>query len=145
MRISLYDQPFATVAPKVFEVESLGRWLLEYYGPARTKTVHIYEGQPSAEAEISHDVKAIVGAQADQYTVLESPGEAATLIAIGQNLLVSVALSVVARILAPDPRMPSNVNRTSQSPNNQLGSRENQIRLLQRVEDILARSKRSLR
>ncbi|MFS2047573.1 host specificity factor TipJ family phage tail protein [Variovorax sp. Varisp41] len=136
MRISLYDQPFAAVAPKVFEVESLGRWLLDYYGPARTKTVHIYEGQPSEESEISHDVLAIVNARAFEYTVLESPGETATLIAIGQNLLVSVALTAVSRIFAPDPRMPSNVNRTSQSPNNQLGSRENQVRLLQRVEDI---------
>lgn len=136
MRISLYDNPLAVAAPKVFEVDSLGRWLLDYYGPTRTKTVHIYEGQPSVERDISHDLKAIVNAEAQHYTVLESPGEAATLIAIGQNLLVSVALSVVARIFAPDTRMPSNVNRTSQSPNNQLGSRENQVRLLQRVEDI---------
>ncbi len=136
MRISLYDQPFAAVAPKVFEVESLGRWLLDYYGPARTKTVHVYEGQPSEESEISHDAKAIVNAAADEYTVLESPGDPVTLTNIGTSLLVSVALTAVSRIFAPDPRMPSNVNRTSQSPNNQLGSRENQVRLLQRVEDI---------
>jgi hypothetical protein len=49
---------------------------------------------------------------------------------------VSAVVAVAAIVLMPKPSMPGNVNRTQQSPNNALGSRENKARVLERVEDI---------
>jgi hypothetical protein len=132
MRVELYPQPFAPCAPQVFHVRSLAEWLLAHYGATPPCMVQIFEGEPSAEAEITGDVKAILAATADAYVVLESPGDAATI----TSLLISVVLSVASAILFPPPDMPANVNRTQQSPNNALGQRENQVRMLQRVEDI---------
>jgi hypothetical protein len=136
MRISVYDHAFAGVAPKVYVATSLAQWLIEHYGPVCAKTLSIYEGEPSGETEISNNFEAIRNASGERYTILENPGTGIEWLPIVKSLLVSVAVSVVSRMLAPDPKMPGNVNRTSASPNNSLGARENQVRYLQRVEDI---------
>jgi hypothetical protein len=48
-----------------------------------------------------------------------------------------IVFVVASIILAPKPEMPGALlNRTQSSPNNALGSRENKVRLLERVEDI---------
>lgn len=130
-RIRLYDHPFAAVAPRVFEVPSLAEWLLEHYGPAPTVTVQIFAGEPCAENEISQDAKAILAGGCDEYVILQSPGEPFTIF-----MVVMVVVAVAAVVLMPKPVMPGNVNRTQQSPNNALSGRENQVRLLERVEDI---------
>ncbi|MCR6477519.1 tail tip attachment protein J [Variovorax phage VarioGold] len=132
MRVRVYEHPFAPCAPLVFYPSSLAEWLLEHYGAGPRGNVQIFAGEPSAETEISGNLDAILNANAADYVVLESPGEPATI----ASFLISVVLSVASAILFPPPDMPANVNRTQQSPNNALGSRENQVRLLQRVEDI---------
>jgi len=132
VRIRVYEHPFAPCAPRVFEAPSLAEWLLEHYGETPKGNVQIFAGEPSAETEISRDLEALLNANAPEYVILESPGEPATIV----SLLISVVLSIASAILFPPPDMPANVNRTQQSPNNALGSRENQVRLLQRVEDI---------
>ncbi|MFS2023876.1 host specificity factor TipJ family phage tail protein [Massilia sp. CT11-137] len=132
IRIRLYDSPFAPAAPRVFEVPSLAEWLLDHYGPAPDVTVQIFRGEPCAETEISRDVRAILAGDCAEYVVLQSPGaQYYAVIAI-----VSAIIAVAAIVLMPKPVMPSNVNRTQQSPNNALGNRENKVRLLERVEDI---------
>lgn len=129
-RIRLYDHPFAVVTPQVFDVPSLAEWLLSHYGDAPEVKVQIFKGEPCAENEISHDAHAILAGDCAEYVILQSPG--------GWEIVLAIVLvvTVAAIVLTPKPVMPGNVNRTQQSPNNALGSRENQVRLLERVEDI---------
>lgn len=130
-RIRLYDHPFAPVAPLIFEASSLVEWLLDRYGEAPTVNVQIFAGEPCAENEISFDAAAIMRCDRDEYVVLQSPGGPVWVVYV-----VMAVFAVAAYLLAPKPVMPGNVNRTQQSPNNALANRENQVRLLQRVEDI---------
>lgn len=130
-RIRLYDHPLAVVEPKRFEAASLGQWLLDQYGDAPTVKVQIFKGEPCAENEISTDLQAILASDCDEYVILQSPG--------GWEIVLMIVVAVVAVaaiVLVPKPVMPGNINRTQQSPNNALGARENQVRLLERVEDI---------
>lgn len=136
MRIRVYAHPFAPCAPAEFEVDNLARWLVSHYGTTPQLLPQIFEGQPSLENEITGDFEAIWYASAPEYVVLETPGEAAGLTAFAAQFLVTAALTVAQIIMAPTPQALPNVNRTQQSPNNALGARENQVRMLQRVEDI---------
>lgn len=135
-RIRLYDHPFASEPPKVFVADSIGEWLLSHFGDAPSVTVQVFTGDPSAESEITGNIAAIMANDAEEYTVLQSPGEPISLTAFLTNLAIAAALSVISMLLAPTPSMPGNVNRTQQSPNNSLANRENQVRMLERVEDI---------
>lgn len=141
MRIRVYEHPFAPCEPVEMQAENLAKWLLWYYGASPKKVLQIFEGEPSAEREITGDVHAILNAEGPDYVVLESPGADAGLSVLAVNLLFTVAITVVQAILAPSPRALSNVNRTQQSPNNALGARENQVRIMQRVEDIYGTQK----
>jgi hypothetical protein len=130
-RIRLYDSPFAPAAPQVFEVPSLAQWLLDHYGATPAVTVQIFTGEPCAENEISRDAEAILAGDCAEYVVLQSPGDPIDI------LFVVMAVATVAAVaLMPKPVMPGNINRTQQSPNNALGARENEARVLERVEDI---------
>lgn len=133
MIIRLYEHPFAPVAPQEFQVDSLGLWLLQHYGETPQVGVQIFAGEPSAQTDITGNLQAILHARGPVYTVLQSPGDP---ISILTNIAISMVLSFVLQMLTPSPSMPSNVNRTQESPNNALGSRENRVRLLERVEDI---------
>ena len=130
-RIRLYDHPFAPVAPHLFDVPSLGQWLLDHYGAAPAVKVQIFAGEPSAENDISNDLAAILAGDADEYVILQSPGGMETIFYV-----VMAVFMVATIILMPKPVMPGNINRTQQSPNNALANRENKLRLLERVEDI---------
>lgn len=137
MKVSVYEHPFAPCAPKVYVPACFAEWLLDRYKVRPQGELQIYAGNPSGETEITGDFEAIFRGDAAEYVILECPGEPATL----TSLFISVVLSVASAILAPTPDMPANVNRTQQSPNNALGARENQVRLLQRVEDIYGTQK----
>lgn len=134
-RIRLYDSPFAAAAPRLIEAQSLAQWLLDYYGDRPTVTVQIFKGEPCVENEISRDLAAILANDCPEYVVLQSPGGDPLTWAIAA-FIVSAVVAVAAIVLMPKPAMPGNVNRTQQSPNNALGSRENKARVLERVEDI---------
>ena len=131
-RIRLYAHP-TLGAEQVFVAPSIGEWLLAHYGDAPMGLVQVFKGEPSGETEITGNLKALVASDAPEYVVLESPGDPGTLTVIGYVL---TAVSVLTALTASLPSMPNNVNRTQQSQNNALGSRENQVRLMQRVEDI---------
>jgi hypothetical protein len=133
IEIRLFEHPFAPVAPRVFQADSVGAWLLQHYGDTPQVGLQIYAGEPSAETEITHDLQALLHGRAPVVTVLQSPGDPVTILT---NIAIAIAVSVAMSLLFPPPSMPGNVNRTQQSPNNQLAARENQVRLLQRVEDI---------
>ena len=136
MIINLYDEPFAVSKPKVFEYDSIGEWLIGYYGECPQVNVQVFKGAICAENEITGNLDELINCKESEVNVLETPGAEITLASILVNILISVAIAVVAKLLAPTPTLPSNVNRDQQSPNNSLGSRENQVRVSQRVEDI---------
>lgn len=135
MKINLYDSPFVVAEPKVFESNSIGAWLLEYYGETPKVCVQVFEGSVCAENEITGNLKRLVDCSSE-VNILESPGDGVSLGALLWQIVISIAIAVVAKLLTPTPTLPSNVNRNQQSPNNGLGSRENQVRVAQRVEDI---------
>jgi hypothetical protein len=133
IKITLYEHPLAAVAPRVFEVDSLGEWLLGHYGPVPTVTVQVFAGEPSAATEITGNIKAILACDEPEYVVLQSPGGFDPFTWV---MIIAAVTTVAMVLLMPKPEMPGNINRTQQSPNNALGSRENKVRLLERVEDI---------
>lgn len=132
--VRLYEQPFAPAAAQVFEVASIGEWLLERYGAVPSVTVQVFTGAPSADTEVTRDLAALLRSDAPEYVVLESPGDPFSAFQVFQ--IVVAVYSVASVLLASKPSLPSNVNRTQSSPNNSLTSRDNQVRYLQRVEDI---------
>jgi len=135
-RIVLYAHPFAPVSPQVFDVPSVAQWLLDYYGDTPNVKVQVFLGEPSAETEITEDIRALVNSDAPAYTVLQSPGTPGFLLV---TQIIAAVVTIASVLLTPKPEMPSNVamaNRTQSSPNNALSSRENQVRMYQRVEDI---------
>lgn len=134
MRIEVYDHPFEPAPPVVFEAAHIGAWLLTYYGDTPRVRVQVFEGAPSAETEITGNIDRLVASDAPMYTVLESPAGVDPF--SWAIFAVAAVLAVAAVVLMPKPAMPSNINRTQQSANNSLGDRSNQLRMLQRVEDI---------
>jgi hypothetical protein len=134
--IKLYEHPLAVVEPKIFEANSVAEWLFLQYGESPSVTLQIYKGEPSADTEVSSNVRELTYGKEDYYTVLQNPGLPPPVVAFLIQVAIAVAISVVMSVLFPPPDMPGNVNRTQSSPNNSLASRENQVRLNQRVEDI---------
>jgi len=136
-RIVLYEHPFAPAAPQRFERASLAQWLLDHYGDAPSVRVQIFKGEPSAETEISADAEAILAGDAGEYTVLQSPAGVDPVTLMYAMYAIMAVAAVAAYLLMPKPVLPGSVgNRPQASPNNQLGNRENKVRLLERVEDI---------
>ena len=134
MRIEVFDHPFEPQPPAVFEATHIGAWLVAYYGDTPEVRVQVFEGAPSAETEITGNIERLMASDAPLYTVLESP---AGLDPFTWGIFALAAvLAVAAVVLMPKPAMPSNINRTQESANNSLSERNNQLRMLQRVEDI---------
>lgn len=134
MRIEVFDHPFESAPPAVFEAKHIGAWLLAYYGDAPGVRVQVFEGAPSAETEITGNVYRLMASDRDLYTVLESPAGIDPI--SWAYFAVAAVLAIAAVTLMPKPSMPANVNRTQASANNSLTDRNNQLRMLQRVEDI---------
>lgn len=135
-QLRIHRHPFADQPPEVLEVDSVGQWLVDHFEKGgATVGLQVFRGEPSAGTEISRDAPALLASDAPYYTVLQSPG--ANPVMWWQAFQVIMAVYAVASaLMASKPNMPANVNRTQESPNNALGTRENQVRLLQRVEDI---------
>jgi hypothetical protein len=144
IRVRVFDHPFeqAQHAPREFETDSLGNWLIATYGEHPQFRVQVFAGEPATETEITGDIAAIL--QAGQggcrdYTVLVSPGVDVVGDVIDFSVDITLGLlgkPLIDALFPKPPDVPSNVRRTQQSQNNALGSRENKVRLLERVEDI---------
>jgi hypothetical protein len=130
--IRLHDHPFSGRPPKVYRARSLAHWLVRRYGRRPGVSFQVFAGEPSAETAVRADVTTLMRENRPEYVVLESPGDPVSIIV---NTLITMAISAAINLLfAKDPKPLE--NRTQESPNNQLANRENQQRLLQRVEDI---------
>jgi len=140
--VRLFEHPLRHEAPLEFHVESIGEWICQRYGTnLGGVNWQVYRGAPSADTEITRDVPALLANDAEVYTVLQSPGLEAVGFALyfieAYGSLALTAYSVASSLLSSGGRgMPANVNRTSRSPNNALGTRGNELRLRQRIEDI---------
>lgn len=123
---------------EVLHVPSLAVWLLDQ--PRDTPLALYADGKMLTGPD---DVLQVTG----PVTAVREPGAAAGGWAAIQAVLVqaavAIAVSYVIGALTATSRTAgdSDQNRTTKSPNNQLGSRDNQVRVLQRVEDIFGRVK----
>lgn len=118
--------------PEQHAADSIGQWLLDHYGEAPRHGIYIFQGEPSADTDITGDVPALLRNDAPYYTVLETPGDPVTLLV---NFAIATVINVVASSLfSKEP--PPLENRTQESPNNQLSERSNRVRVMERVEDI---------
>jgi len=136
-QLRIHRNLFSAEPPEVIEVPHVGEWLVDRVERGTAKLIQIFRGQPSAGTEISRDFDALMASDAPVYTVLESPGTDP----FTWFQVILTVYSVASAFMASKPDMPGNVNRTQESPNNALGVRENQVRLLQRVEDIFGKVK----
>jgi len=93
----------------------------------------VYEGVPSIESDITFDEEKLLSGFGE-YTIIETPS--ATLGVAGVLAIISIVITVAAILLIPNPKLPANINRQQESPNNSLGSRGNRARPLQRIPDI---------
>lgn len=123
---------------EVLHVPSLAVWLLEQ---PRDTPLALYAGGKMLTGP--DDVLQAVG----PVTAVREPGIETFTWAAVQAVLVqaatSIALSYVIGALTASGSSVSDAqqNRTTKSPNNQLGARDNQVRVLERVEDIFGRVK----
>ena len=128
--IRYHSHPLA--AAQVLQVESLAAWLVDQ---PRDRPIALYAGGKGLVC--ADDVLQAVG---PVIAVHEPGAETITWAAISKILVqaaVAVALSyVIGALFAPGSARTQDQNRTTKSPNNQLGSRDNQVRVLERVEDI---------
>lgn len=130
--IRVHRHAVSAEPPLEFRAPNVGEWLLEHYGPAPGFGVYVFAGEPSRQTDVTGDVQALARSDAPLYVVLETPGDPTTILI---NLAISTALSLVSSVIfAKDPKPLD--NRTQESPNNALQQRENQVRAMQRVEDI---------
>lgn len=131
VNIALYEHPLAPCAPRRFEADSAAAWLVGHYEKGPKVNFTVYRGEPSAETDVTDDVPTLMSTDPGEFTVLQSPG-----VPIAVVQIVLAVISIASALMASKPTQPENVNRTSSSSNNNLGSRDNQARVLQRVEDI---------
>lgn len=129
VKIEVYANPFSQESV-VYDAESVGYWLIK----EKPENYQVFKGKPCLANDISKDAKALLSTDGE-YTVLLSPAGAVGAFLLNPFFFVSVAATVaLARTLIPE--LPSNINRGQQSKNNSLGNRTNEVRLLQRIEDI---------
>lgn len=136
IEIRYHSHPLATA--EVLRVPSLALWLLDQ---PRDTPLGLYAG--GNQLTTPEQIMGVVG----PVTVIREPGiEAITWAAVEAVLIqaaASIAISYVIGALTSGGGSiaDSQQNRTTKSPNNQLGSRDNKVRVLERVEDIFGRVK----
>ena len=134
--VTLYAQDCLTTGRAVKHSTHLtiGEWCADRYFDRYQEGIQtpftVYEGNPSEENDITFDIDRMMNGYGE-YVVIETPADGVT-----AALVVSLIVTAVAVSLVPDPTLPENVNRSQESPNNQLGSRRNRARPLERVPDI---------
>lgn len=113
--------------------EDFSKWLVERYS-GKHVPFSVYDGVPCKETDITFDYDKLSTCP-EMVTILETPsGETAYMV----FTIISAVLSVASMIYAytHKPKIPNNISRSQESPNNQLGDRTNEARPLQRIPDI---------
>ncbi len=122
---------------EVLQVPSLAVWLLDQ---PRDTPLALYAGGKMLTCP--EDVLSATG----PVTAVREPGIEAITWAAVKAVLVQAAAAlaisyVIGALFAPSAAAARQQNQTTKSPNNQLGARDNQVRVLERVEDIFGRVK----
>ena len=135
IEIRYHSHPMATA--KTQTVPCLGRWLLDQ---PRDTPLTLYAG-----GKMLDDPHAVMNAVGPVIAV-RHPGAIVGGWAAVQAALIQAAVAiavsyVIGALTSKNAAETGDANRTTKSPNNQLGSRDNQVRVLQRVEDIFGRVK----
>ena len=131
--IDFFNSPFDKKEPTLFEAETVAHWILEH--KSELVNYAIFRGQPSLESDITKDVDSLMSKEG-HYIVLLSPcGDSLAFLNPFAYLSLKVNDYLINK-LVPTPEIPTNINRTQQSPNNSLANRTNEARVLQRIEDI---------
>lgn len=104
-------------------------WLVDNFEAGDTFSV-FKSFAPSQDDCITFDESELM--KDGEFIVMDTPADAVT----AAFIIVSVVLAVAVVALTPKPELPENINRQQESPNNQLSSRSNQARPLQRIPDI---------
>lgn len=122
---------------EVLQVSCLATWLLDQ---PRDTPLALYAGGKLLACP--DDVLQTAG----PVVAVREPGIETITWAAVQAVLVQAAVSiaisyVIGALTASSRSTDSQANRTTKSPNNQLGARDNQVRVLDRVEDIFGRVK----
>ncbi|MEG1038869.1 MAG: host specificity factor TipJ family phage tail protein, partial [Pseudomonas sp.] len=135
IEIRYHSHPMAKA--EVLSAPSLSVWLLDQ---PRDTPLSLYAGGKRLD-----DPQSVLSASGPITAVREPGIEAISWAAIQAVLVqaaVSIAISYVIGALTASSRTgDQGQNRTTKSPNNQLGARDNQVRVLDRVEDIFGRVK----
>lgn len=114
---------------ELIEVDSVSQWIAENYMPGDAFSV--FKGEPSQESLVENTVENLMALKDGEFVILDTPAEPATI-----AYVVALVVAVAVVVLTPKPELPSNVNRSQESPNNRLSSRSNQARPFQRIPDI---------
>ena len=134
--IDFFNNPFDK-EPTLFQAETVAHWILEH--KEELTNYAVYDGQPSQQTDITQNVEKLMSNNG-HYIVLLSPAAPVVNSVVGffvqhWSSLITVGSYALAKYLAPS-YSPSNINRTQQSSNNSLAGRTNEVRVLQRIEDI---------
>ncbi len=135
--VRYFSNPTTTQQAEVFECETVGHWLVEYFGnKPRPQGLRIFKGEICETTDITDEV------HLSPESLLETNGLYTVVIlpkggSIQAVLNVIVAVSVVRALRPEIPSLPTaNVNRNQQSPNNSLSARQNTVRVNERFADI---------
>ena len=138
--IKFFEHPFQNTEPEMVEA-SLPEWLIERFGPNPIVSLYRYSrGEPSIDTEITGDLDEIVYGHGLLH-------RAAVTRCIHSGDWSDKPYSGCQRIngrscflLTRKRRVMSAKRETPQPalPNNELAERTNKVRVLQRIEDILA-------
>ena len=135
--IEIRYHPHPMARAEVMQVSCLAAWLLDQ---PRDTPLALYAG-----GKLLSCPDDVLQADGPVVAVREPGIETITWAAVQAVLVqaaVSIAISyVIGALTASSRSTDSQANRTTKSPNNQLGARDNQVRVLDRVEDIFGRVK----
>ena len=125
--IKLFNSPFQN-SYTTHNAECVGDFLIEHYGFNSGVNIQVLLN----DVDITHDIDRQCITDDCEYVVLESPGGFFDIIAS------TLAVASIISALTFRPKLPNSAfqNRSQSSPNNDLISRANSARPLERVEDI---------
>jgi len=137
--IDFFNSPFDK-EPTLFQAETVAHWVLEH--KAELTNYAVYDGQPSQQTDITQNIEKLMSSEG-HYIVLLSPAAPVIAFAVVYWMEIAVVLAVVGTGYALSQlskiKLPDNINRSQQSPNNSLAGRTNEARVLQRIEDIFGK------
>ncbi len=138
--VYIVPNPLEPARREQYQVRALVPWLVERYGtwPATARLCHVWG---SLEADVTPICRADVAALEDlpgPFVVREQPAGVAIIVGIGIAVVIAAVAAAVLIPEVPTIRAPAQraQQKSSGSPNNDLGERSNRARPEERIPDI---------